>query len=283
MDAIRNTVRLSLVIPAFNEGGVIAQAICEAHAALQELLAEFEIIIVDDGSTDDTAQVVEQTIPRAPGTRLLRHGLNQGYGAALRSGFLASRHELVAFTDADCQFDLLELGKLVLLSRHYPIVVGCRVARKDPWLRRLLSRGYNRIARTLLGTRVRDVDCALKVFKREALLQLLPESQGFFVNTEMMSRAYRLGLTVAEVPVTHRPRANGSSKVSLWEVPRTLRAVVAFWLHEVVVHRHRRPITPAVFQSRVVVPEVHRSRAEPLPVSSRGLPTALPVRHREAA
>ena len=117
------------------------------------------------------------------------------------------------------------------------------------------------MARTLLGTRVRDVDCALKVFRRDALAGMLPESRGFFVNTEMLTRARQLGLEVVELPVTHRPRAGGASKVSLREVPRTARTLLTFWWREVV--RGATPVvTPVVLQARMAVrPEV----AEPVP------------------
>lgn len=264
MDATRRTVRLSLVIPAYNEAAVIAQAVREAGEALGEVFADFEILVVDDGSSDDTAAVVEELLPGAPHARLLHHDVNRGYGAALRTGFEAARFELVAFTDADCQFDLLDLGKLALLAGQYPIVVGYRAARKDSWKRRFFSRGYNRLARTLLGTRVRDVDCALKVYRRAVLAQLLPESRGFFVNTEMMTRARQLGFPVAEVAVTHRPRPRGQSKVSLREIPRTVRTLLGFWWREVVTGPRPRPVSPIVFQARVAAgatrPEV---QAEP--------------------
>jgi dolichol-phosphate mannosyltransferase len=251
MDATRRTVRLSLVIPAYNEAAVIAQAVREAEDALAELFAEYEILVIDDGSIDDTAAVVEELLPDTPHTHLLRHGTNRGYGAALRTGFEAARFELIAFTDADCQFDLLDLGKLALLAGQFPIVAGRRTDRKDSWKRRFFSWGYNRLARTLLGTRVRDVDCALKVFRREVLAELLPGSRGFFVNTEMMTRARQLGFAVAEVPVSHRPRSGGQSKVSLREVPRTLRTLLHFWWREVLTGPRPRPVTPAVFQARL--------------------------------
>src|SRR6185437_4889943 len=110
-----------------------------------------------------------EVLPQSPHTRLIGHPANRGYGAALRTGFEAARCELVAFTDADCQFDLTDLAAMVPLAERFPVVVGSRADRKDPWRRRFLSRGYNWLARRLLGTRVRDVDCALKVFRREAL------------------------------------------------------------------------------------------------------------------
>ncbi len=272
-------LRISLVLPAFNEAAVIGRAVAEAEAALAGRFAAFEVIVVDDGSTDGTAAEVERLLHTAPHTRLLRHGTNRGYGAALRTGFEAARFPLVAFTDADCQFDLSELADLAAIAAaaDRDIVAGYRADRKDPWRRRFLSRGYNLLARTLLGTRVRDVDCALKVFRRTALAQLLPESRGFFVNTEMLTRARLLGLTVAERPVTHRPRAGGDSKVSLWEVPRTFRTLVSFWWNDVVWAA--RPAA-AVTQTRVTVPEPAPAR---LPASEAPRPVAPRGRRREAA
>jgi glycosyltransferase involved in cell wall biosynthesis len=278
MDAI------SLVIPAYNEATVIAQAVTEAETALAGSFAEYEVIVVDDGSTDRTAVSVQELFPHCPHTRLVRHGVNKGYGAALRTGFEAARYPLVAFTDADCQFDLTELGLLASLANEYPVVAGYRVDRKDPWKRRFYSRGYNLLARTLLGTRLRDVDCALKVFRREVLARLLPESRGFFVNTEMMTRARQLGLPLVEVPVTHRPRASGESKVSIREIPRTAARLVRFWWSNVVFGPRPVPVTPPVFQARVVVPTAVRQPAPaPVPATPPARPAAPPARRREAA
>ncbi|MCI0700549.1 MAG: glycosyltransferase family 2 protein [Planctomycetia bacterium] len=277
---------VSLVLPAFNESAVIARAVGEAEEALSAHFHQFEVLVVDDGSIDDTAREVMRVLPDSPHTRLLRHAGNRGYGAALRTGFESAKFDLVAFTDADCQFDLAELRNLVSLTGECPIVVGYRVDRKDPWRRRFLSWGYNMLARALLGTRVRDVDCALKVFRREVLAGLLPESRGFFVNTEMMTRAHQLGLEVAEVPVTHRPRAGGASKVSLREVPRTARVLFAFWWREIV--RGGKLITPTVLQAKVVVPSatpavVPQPTPAPVPSSERALQAAPPARRRAAA
>lgn len=227
-------VTLSLIIPAYNEADGLAQAIAEAEAALTELQFTYEILVVDDGSSDATARVAAEASARRPCVHLLRHEQNRGYGAALRTGFAAAQGALVAFTDADCQFDLTDLGRLVPLTERAAVVVGYRQQRQDPWQRCFFSRGYNLLARTLLGTGVRDVDCALKVFRREDLQHILPDSQGFFVNTEMLTRARQQGLTVAEVGVRHRPRLRGCSKVSLLDIPRTLRALLPFWWSRVV-------------------------------------------------
>ena len=283
MDAVARTPLspgLSLVIPAFNESAVIAQAVREA-AALEALFPRFEVLVVDDGSADGTDRIAESAAHGRADVRVLRHPVNRGYGAALRTGFEAARFPLVAFTDADCQFDLRDLGRLAALASEAPVVVGYRADRKDSWRRRFLSRGYNRLARTLLGTGVRDVDCALKVFRREALADLLPASRGFFVNTEMLTRARRMGYAVAEVPVAHRPRLGGESKVSLWEVPRTLRTLLGFWWREVV--RRPRPVPAAVVAARVTATPVP-GRDGGLPQrTARGRPVVRPGSLRESA
>lgn len=228
------TCFLSLVIPAYNEADGIAHAIDEADAALALLGHTYEIIIVDDGSRDATADTVRAAARQHPSVRLVQHVGNQGYGAALRSGFATARGQRIAFTDADCQFHLADLAPLLELTNEHPIAVGYRVGRQDSWLRKFYSRGYNLLARTLLGTRVRDIDCALKVFRREALAQILPETRGFFVNTEMLTRARQRHLHVAETGVRHRPRLRGASKVSLFDIPRTLNALTPFWWSQVM-------------------------------------------------
>jgi dolichol-phosphate mannosyltransferase len=209
------------------------------------------VIVVDDGSRDATARVALAAANTRPRVRLLRHPVNRGYGAALRSGFDAAQCDLVSFTDADCQFDLNDLGSLIALADRYPLVVGYRLDRQDSWRRRFFSRGYNLLAGTLLGTGVRDCDCALKVFHREALSALRPHSAGFFVNTEMLTRARLLGYPVAEVGVKHRPRLRGSSKVSLADVPRTLAVLLPFWWKHIVVRGGQRATAQATPAAQV--------------------------------
>jgi 4-amino-4-deoxy-L-arabinose transferase-like glycosyltransferase len=220
---------LSLILPALNEGAGIAQAIVEADEALGKLGVAYEIIVVDDGSSDQTAAIVTQMMTELPRVRLVRHEENRGYGAALRSGFEAARGQRIAFTDADCQFFLDDLALLLPLTERQPIAVGYRIDRQDAPLRRFYSRGYNLLARYLLGAHVRDIDCALKVFRRDALERILPETRGFFVNTEMLTKSRQLHLGIAEVGVRHRPRRRGESKVSTGDIPRVLNALLPFW------------------------------------------------------
>jgi dolichol-phosphate mannosyltransferase len=243
---------LSLIIPAYNEEAVIARAVAEADTALAGLARSYEILVVDDGSSDGTAEAVAEAARDRPHVRLLRHPTNRGYGAALRTGFEAARFDRVAFTDADCQFHLDDLALLVPCTERVPVAVGYRVRRQDPWRRRFFSWGYNTLVRTLLGTQVRDCDCALKVFRRSALADLLPETAGFFVNTEMLARARQHGVGVEEVGVRHRPRLGGASKVSLWDIPRTLATLLPFWWTRVLFpfSREAPASTPALFTFR---------------------------------
>src|SRR5207245_960357 len=125
-------------------------------------------------SCDATARIVAEEARRLPHVRLIRHAENRGYGAALRTGLEAARFDRVAFTDADRQFHLSDLSPLLALTEHVPVAVGYRADRQDPQLRRFFSWGYNALVRMLLGTRVRDCDCALKVFRREVVPDLLP-------------------------------------------------------------------------------------------------------------
>ena len=236
---------LSLVIPAYNEEAGIRQAVEEADQALAHLVTHYEIIVVDDGSSDGTAKAVREASGGRSHIRLLRHQDNLGYSAALRTGFEAAAYDRIAFTDADCQFHLADLASLLSLTEHHPIAVGFRLDRKDPWSRRFFSWGYNVLVRTLLGTGVRDCDCALKVFRRDALMKLLPETQGFFVNTEMLTRARQLGYSVAEAGVRHRPRLRGASKVSLGDIPRTLATLLPFWWTRVMFPGSHPSLEPA--------------------------------------
>jgi dolichol-phosphate mannosyltransferase len=240
----------SLIIPAYNEAPGIRQALQEADRALAGLVSDYEIVVVDDGSTDGTSAAVAEAARTQNKVRLLRHPGNRGYGAALRTGFETACGELVGFTDADRQFDLADLARLLPLTDRVPVVVGYRIDRQDPWPRRFFSWGYNLLVRVLLGTGVRDCDCALKVFRKEALASLLPQTRGFFVNAEMLTRSRQLGFAVAEVGVRHRPRLAGASKVSLWDIPWTLATLLPFWWSHVLF-----PVELKAPTSRLTIPK----------------------------
>lgn len=220
---------ISLVLPAYNEEAVIQQAIQEADDALAGLTDDYEVIVVDDGSSDRTKELAELEARTRPAVRVIAYGANRGYGAALRTGFAAATKQWIGFTDADCQFDVTELDRLTLLLRRHDIACGYRIDRQDHWLRCFYSRVYNTLVSAALGTGVRDCDCALKLFRREVIESTPIETNGFLVNAEILTKARLAGKSVVEVGVTHRPRPRGTSTVSVWHTIPVLLAMIRFW------------------------------------------------------
>jgi glycosyltransferase involved in cell wall biosynthesis len=202
--------RLSVVFPVFNEEGNLGALLDAALTVVPRLVPEFEVVVVDDGSRDRSAALLEARRLADARVRIVTHPSNQGYGAALRSGLRAARGDLVFFSDADLQFDLAELEHLLAVADAHDIVAGYRAPRRDPWPRRALALGWGAIVRALFGLRVRDIDCAFKVFQRPVIEAIPIASIGAFVNTEILVRAESLGFRIHQVPVTHLPRRHGS-------------------------------------------------------------------------
>jgi glycosyltransferase involved in cell wall biosynthesis len=235
--------RLSLVFPVFDEEENVGPLLEAALACARRLAADFEIVVVDDGSRDRSAAIVESWRSRDPRIRLLHHPTNRGYGAALRSGLRAARGELVFFSDADLQFDLDDLAWLLAHAESCDLVIGYRAPRRDPWRRRVLAWGWGLLVRALFGLRVRDIDCAFKVFRRPVVEALPIESIGAFVSTEILVRARDAGFRLHEVAVSHRPRRAGRAKGAR---PRViLRALVELAQLHGELRRGGRP-EPAV-------------------------------------
>jgi glycosyltransferase involved in cell wall biosynthesis len=224
--------RLSYFFPAHNEEANLAGLVEEALAALPSLAETFEIIAVNDGSRDRTAAIADEFAAAHPDVvRAVHHPTNLGYGAALRSGLAEARYELVAFTDGDRQFQVADLGRLTerLSAPDRPdVVVGFRIKRADPVIRTIYARLYRLANRIFFGLAVTDVDCACKLFRREALEGLRVESGGAFFSAELLIKLRAAGRSVAEVGVPHYPRTAGSPTGAKPSV--VFRAVKDFWL-----------------------------------------------------
>jgi glycosyltransferase involved in cell wall biosynthesis len=207
--------RLSYFFPAHNEEANLEGLVDEALATLPLLAETFEIIAVDDGSRDATPSIADALAARHPDVvRVVHHPVNLGYGAALRSGFSAARYELVAFTDGDRQFRVVDLGPLTerLAGPDGPdIVVGFRIKRADPFIRTAYARAYRLANRIFFGLKVTDVDCACKLFRRDALEGIHVESDGAFFSAELLIKLGAAGRTIAEVGAPHYPRTAGSA------------------------------------------------------------------------
>lgn len=169
------------------------------------------MIVVDDGSVDSTPTVISGWMVRDPRVRAVQHSKNEGYGAALRSGFAASQFEHIFFTDADLQFDIREIALLDPWVTHFDIIVGYRHPRQDNLVRLLNAWGWNVLVNGLFGLGIRDVDCAFKIIHRRVIERVEVRSGGAFINAELLARAFAVGFRVKEVPVSHFPRKAGSA------------------------------------------------------------------------
>ncbi|HEX9044320.1 MAG TPA: glycosyltransferase family 2 protein [Candidatus Limnocylindrales bacterium] len=223
--------RLSYFFPAHNEEANLEPLVAEALETLPGLADTFEIVIVDDGSRDATPAIADRLADDHPGVvRAVHTGTNLGYGGALRTGFRAARYELIAFTDGDRQFRVADVGRLVerMAAGDSPdVVVGYRIRRADPIVRTVYARLYKFANLAWFGLRVTDVDCACKLFRRDALEGIRVESGGAFFSAELLIKLGASGRRIVEVGVPHYPRTAGSptgAKVSvIW------RAVKDFW------------------------------------------------------
>ncbi len=222
---------LSYFFPAHDEAENIAALVAEALQALPDLAETFEIIAVDDGSRDGTGAIADRLAAEHPGiVRAVHHEVNRGYGAALRSGFRAARHPLVGYTDGDRQFRVADLAALVarMDAPDAPdVVAGHRLRRADPLVRTVYARLYRLALRLFYGLPVRDVDCACKLFRRDALSGIRLESGGAFLSAELLIKMRARGRRVVEVGVPHHPRTAGRASGANPRV--VLRAVRDFW------------------------------------------------------
>lgn len=201
---------ISVTLPCYNEAENVARVVANVQAALSSLDLATEIIIVDDGSVDDTGRIADVLARTEPGVRVIHHAVNRGYGAALRSGLTSATTDIVGYIDGDGQFDAAEIHKLLPHIGHYDIVSGIRRTRRDPLGRRIISRMWAWLMRRLLDIPVQDINSGFKLYRRQVFegTQLL--SDGAFIDAEIFARALRRGFTVKEVEIEHLPRSGGS-------------------------------------------------------------------------
>jgi len=200
---------LSIVLPCFNEEENVARAVAEAAAAARAVCHEYEIVVVDDGSSDRTRAVAEHLTRSDLHVRVVSHGHNRGYGAAVRSGFQAARMDWILLTDGDLQFDLSELADVAPLVRDADFVAGFRIQRMDPLHRRINAAAWNHLVRHVFAVPVRDVDCAFKLMRRRLVQSLDLTADGAMVSAELVAKAGAAGARFAEAGVGHRPRLAG--------------------------------------------------------------------------
>lgn len=203
--------RLSVFFPAHNEADNLERTVKGAVAAIERLgIPQFEVIVVDDGSTDGTGEIADVLAASDQRIRVVHHPTNLGYGAALKSGFAAAALDWVFYTDSDGQFDVADIDLLLPYARDFDAVVGFRRSRSDHAIRKLNQVLWSRLVRGVLGTDSPDVDCAFKLLRQSTLDRLGPlVSDGAVISAELLVKLERSGARVKEVGVPHHPRVAG--------------------------------------------------------------------------
>jgi len=201
---------LTVALPAYNEAASIETMVHEVYRKVGPLVGDLEVIVVNDGSRDETGEILARLAAEDSRLRVIEHTVNLGYGAAVRDGIWAASKAYVFFTDSDLQFDLAELERFATRVDQADMVIGYRRTRSDPWHRRLFGHGWSWLVNVLFGYVARDVDCAYKLFSRRVIERVHVESTGAMFSAEFLVRAKRAGFVIVEEPVSHYPRQAGN-------------------------------------------------------------------------
>jgi len=244
---------VSMFFPAYNDGGTIASLVIRAVQTAARLTPDFEVVIVNDGSTDATRAIADELVRTYPHVRAIHHPQNRGYGGALRTGFAAATKDLIAYTDGDAQYDPGELEVLWnQLTPDTDVVTGYKISRSDPWHRIVIGRAYHYTVKCLFRLRVRDVDCDFRLMRREIFDRIKLERDSGVICLELMRKIQDAGLRVVEVPVHHYHRTHGRSQFfNFRRVFRTAVDVLKLWVTLVILRGGRRT-APALLRNRAV-------------------------------
>lgn len=218
---------LSVFFPAHNEIENLPDIVMSALEICPKLTSDYEIIVVDDGSRDGTAEMADTLADRYPEIRVIHHDQNRGYGGALKTGFLSAKNDVIFYTDADAQFDLSELERVFPMIGESDVVTCYRDGRCDPWHRSLNTWLFEKAVFLVFGLDVRDPDCAFKLYRREVIESMNLVSEGAMIDVEMLLQAKRAGFRIRQTGVRHYPRKAGTPSGAS---PRViLRAFAEMW------------------------------------------------------
>jgi glycosyltransferase involved in cell wall biosynthesis len=250
---------LSVFFPAYNDSGTIASLVITAHKTARRLTPDFEIIIVNDGSADRTAEIADELARIYPEVRVVHHESNRGYGGALRTGFASARCDLIFYTDGDAQYDPAEMEALWgALRDDVDLVNGYKISRSDPLHRVVIGRIYHHTVKLLFGLSVQDVDCDFRLLRRSIFDRVSLEKNSGVICLEMMKKIEDAGFRIAEVPVHHYHRAYGRSQFfNFRRLFKTAVDVARLWFVLVVRRADQAPA------------ELHHNPAAPEPAAAR--------------
>lgn len=234
---------ISAFFPCCNDESTIASMVQRAFTAIDNAGADADVIVVNDGSTDGSARVLEELQANESRLRVVTHPANRGYGGALRSGFDAAKYQWTFYTDGDAQFDPSELSLFIdAASDDIDVVQGYKLQRADNVMRRFVGRVYHRGAKLLFGLKIRDTDCDFRLIRRDVLDQITLVHDSGVICVELVRKLQRTGARFVEAPVHHYPRTHGTSQFfNVRSVLRSLRDLAGFWFRAIVLRREDRP------------------------------------------
>ena len=233
---------LSVFFPAYNDSGTIASMVIRAVQAAEALTSDYEVIVVNDGSVDATAEIADELARTYPHVRVIHHPKNRGYGGALQTGFRSATKDWIFYTDGDAQYDPAEMADLwSQLTDEADMVNGYKISRSDPLHRIIIGRIYHHIVSVMFGLTVRDVDCDFRLMRRSIFDQIELRKTSGVICLEMMKKIEDAGFRIVEVPVHHYHRAFGKSQ--FFNFPRIFKTgvdVFRLWVKLVILRQHRR-------------------------------------------
>lgn len=232
---------LSIFFPAYNDSGTIASLVITAIQTARSLTPDFEVIVVNDGSADNTAAVADELARQYPQLKVVHHPANRGYGGALRTGFATASKDVIFYTDGDAQYDPGEMAVLwAAMGPGVDLVNGYKISRSDPVHRILIGRIYHYTVKLLFGLEVRDVDCDFRMMRKSIFDRVRLEKNSGVICLEMMKKIQDAGFHIAEVPVHHYHRTHGKSQFfNFKRIFVTAVDVARLWYELVVLRRHR--------------------------------------------
>jgi glycosyltransferase involved in cell wall biosynthesis len=230
---------VSAFFPCYNDRDAIGKMVHDVHGALTKLVDDFEIIVVNDGSKDDSLQVLQALAVELPTLRVVDHEVNRGYGGALQSGFAASTKQWVFYTDGDAQYDASEIDRLVAaVLPDTDVVQGYKIGRGDPLYRKVIGRMYHHTVKLLFNLRVRDTDCDFRLIRQDLVRRVPLTSTSGTICVEMMRGYQRVGARFVQVGVSHYDRPHGKSQFfRLPAIARSARQLLELWWRLVVRKR----------------------------------------------
>jgi glycosyltransferase involved in cell wall biosynthesis len=236
-ESSRSGNSISVFFPAYNDAQTIGPLVSDALKVLPALTDEYEVIVVNDGSADATASVLEEVARTSPHVKVIHHERNGGYGAALRTGFKQASKDLVFYTDGDGQYNVRDLLKLYpLLTSEVDVVNGYKIRRADQTRRKLLGAVYNRFAHLFFRIPIRDVDCDFRLLRRAVVEDADLVSTGGVICVELVHKLHKAGCVFVEVPVMHYARRHGRSQFFTFRrVVRTAGDFLYLWWRLVVL------------------------------------------------